>query len=69
MLVNNTSNFDTCQTYASAVKPGTCNKSIQTDDKSTQTDDSITGYKKQKATEKTQEATQEKVTHLLIQEK
>ena len=36
--------FYTGQTYASAVKPGTCNKSTQTDNKSTQTDDSFTEY-------------------------
>ena len=34
--------FNLVRTYASAVKPGTCNKSTQTEDKSTQTDDSIT---------------------------
>ena len=51
--------FYTGQTYASAVKPGTCNKPIQTDSKSTQTDDSFTEYLKQQATEKTQ-GTQEK---------
>ena len=45
--------FYTGQTYASAVKPGTCNKSTQTDNKSTQTDDSFTEYLK-KTTEKTQ---------------
>ena len=45
--------FYTGQTYASAVKPGTCNKSTQTDNKSTQTDDSFTEYLKQ-TTEKTQ---------------
>ena len=39
--------FYTGQTYASAVKPGTCNKSTQTDNKSTQTDDSFTEYLKQ----------------------
>ena len=50
--------FYTGQTYASAVKPGTCNKSTQTDNKSTQTDDSFTEYLKQ-TTEKTQ-GTQEK---------
>ena len=50
--------FYTGQTYASAVKPGTCNKSTQTDNKSTQTDDSFTKYLKQ-TTEKTQ-GTQEK---------
>ena len=46
--------FYTSQTYASAVKPGTCNKSTQTDNKTTQTDDSFTKYLKQ-TTEKTQE--------------
>ena len=51
--------FYTGQTYASAIKPGTCNKSTQTDNKSTQTDDSFTEYSKQQATEKTQ-GTQEK---------
>ena len=45
--------FYTGQTYASAVKPGTCNKSTQTDNKSTQTDDSFKEYLK-KTTEKTQ---------------
>ena len=50
--------FYTGQTYASAVKPGNCNKSTQTDNKSTQTDDSFTEYLKQ-TTEKTQ-GTQEK---------
>ena len=44
----------TGQTYASAVKPGTCNKSTQTDNKSTQTDGSLTEYLKQ-TIEKTQE--------------
>ena len=46
--------FYTGQTYASAVKPGTCNKSTQTDNKSTQTDDSFTEYLKQQTTEKNQ---------------
>ena len=50
--------FYTGQTYASAVKPGTCNKSTQTENKTTQTDNSFTEYLKQK-TEKTQ-GTQEK---------
>ena len=45
--------FYTGQTYASAVKPGTCNKSTQTDNKSAQTDDSFREYLKQ-TTEKTQ---------------
>ena len=51
--------FNRAKTYASAVKPGTCNKSTQTDNKSTQTDDSFTEYLKQQTTEKTQ-GTQEK---------
>ena len=51
--------FYTGQTYASAVKPGTCNKSTQTDNKSTLTDDSFTEYLKQQTTEKMQ-GTQEK---------
>ena len=38
--------YDTLS-YASAVKPGTCNKSTQTDNKSTQIDDSFTEYLKQ----------------------
>ena len=46
--------FYTGHTYASAVKPGTCNKSTQSDNKSTQTDDSFTEYLKQQTTEKTQ---------------
>ena len=58
-LINITSNFYTGQTYASALKPGSCNKSTQTDNKSTQTDDSYTEYLKKQATEKTQ-GTQEK---------
>ena len=45
--------FYTGQTYASTVKPGTCNKSTQTENKTTQTDDSLTEYLKQ-TTEKTQ---------------
>ena len=45
--------FYTGQTYASAVKQGTCNKSTQTDNRSTQTDDSLTEHLKQ-TTEKTQ---------------
>ena len=39
--------YDT-RSYASAVKPGTCNKSTQADNKSTQTDDSFTEYLKNK---------------------
>ena len=38
--------FYTGQTYASAVKPGTCNKSTQTENKTTQTDDSFDEYLK-----------------------
>ena len=52
--------FNGAKTYASAVKPGTCNKSTQTDNKSTQTDDSFTEYLQQQATEKTKEVTQGK---------
>ena len=37
--------YDT-RSYASAVKPGTCNKSTQTDNTSMQTDDSFTEYLK-----------------------
>ena len=51
--------FYTGQPYASAVKPGTCNKSTQTDNKSRKKDDSYTKYLKQQATAKTQ-GTQEK---------
>ena len=35
------------RSYARAAKPGTYNKSTQTDNKSTQTDDSFTEYLKQ----------------------
>ena len=38
--------FYQARTYASAVKPGTCNKSTETDNKSTQIDDSFTEYLK-----------------------
>ena len=50
--------FNGPKTYASAVKPGTCNKSTQTENESTQIDDSFAEYLKQR-TEKTQ-GTQEK---------
>ena len=53
--------FNLVRTYASAVKPGTCNKSTQTEDKSTQTDDSITEYTKDISSAQTQ-ATQKKKT-------
>ena len=46
--------FNGAMTYASAVKPDTCNKAIQTEDNGTQTDDNITQYNKQ-----TQDKTQE----------
>ena len=39
--------YDT-RSYASAVKPGTCNKSTQTEKKNTQTDDSFDEYLKKK---------------------
>ena len=54
--------FNGAKTYASAVKPGTCNKSTQTDNKSTQTDDSFTEYLQKQATEKTKEGTQGKIS-------
>ena len=42
------------QTYASAVKPNTCNKQTQTEDKDTKTDDSFDEYlKQQTVSEKT----------------
>ena len=45
--------FNAVQTYASAVKPSTCNKQTQTEYKDTQTDDSFTKYlKQQTASEK-----------------
>ena len=40
--------FNGPKTYASAVKPGTCNKSTQTENKSTQIDDSFAEYLKQR---------------------
>ena len=45
--------FYQARTYASAVKPGTCNKSTETDNKSTQIDDSFTEYLKKTDTRKT----------------
>ena len=47
--------FYQARTYASAVKPVTCNKSTETDNKSTQMDDSFTEYLKQQTQEKQQE--------------
>ena len=54
--------FNGAKTYASVVKPGTCNKSTQTDNKSTQTDDSFTEYLQQQTNKqtKTKEGTQGK---------
>ena len=49
--------FYTGQTFKSAVKPGTCNKTTQTGDKNTKTEESITEYKKKT---KTQENPQDK---------
>ena len=57
--------FNIAKTYASAVKPGTCNKSTQTDNKSTQTTNTYSN--KQQRKRKT--VHKEKVTHHLIQEK
>ena len=51
--------FYQARTYASAMKPGTCNKSTETDNKSTQTDDSFTEYLKQQTQEKQQEPPKE----------
>ena len=45
--------FYQARTYASAVKPGTCNKSTETDTKSTQIDDSFTEYLKKTDRRKT----------------
>ena len=64
--------FNAVQTYASAVKPSTCNKQTQTEDKDTQTDDSFTEYLKQqtaseKQAKKKQMKIKEKVLHLLVQ--
>ena len=50
--------FYTGQTYASAVKSGTCNKSKQTDNKSTQTDGSFTEYLKQQEQSPSEKKTQ-----------
>ena len=52
--------FNGAKTYASAVKPGTCNKSTQTENNSTQTDDSFTKYLQQQATQKTKDGSQGK---------
>ena len=51
--------FNTVQTYASAVKPSTCNK--QTEDRETQTDASLPEYlKKQTSSEKKQVKTRKR---------
>ena len=47
--------FYQARTYASAMKPGTCNKSTETHNNSTQTEDSFTEYLKQQTQEKQQE--------------
>ena len=47
--------FFQARTYASAVKPGTCNKSTEADTKSTQIDDSFREYLKKQTEEKQQE--------------
>ena len=47
--------FYQARTYASAVKPGTCNKSTETDNKSTQIDNSFTEYLNKQTQEKQQE--------------
>ena len=54
--------FDAVQTYASVVKPSTCNKQTQTEDKDTQTDDSFDEYLKKKQHQKktSKEKTNEK---------
>ena len=52
--------FYQARTYASAVKPGTCNKSTETHNNSTQTDNSFTEYLKQQTQEKQQEPPKEK---------
>ena len=61
--------FYQARTYASAVKPGTCNKSTETDNKTTQTDDSFTEYLKQQTQEKNKNPLKEnhkkKVIHLV----
>ena len=67
--------FYTGQTYASAVKPGTCNKSTQTENKTKQTDDSFTEYLKnnknnhhqKKHTKKPLRENKTKIFHLLVQ--
>ena len=53
--------FYQARTYASAVKPGTCNKSTETD-KTAQTDDSFTEYLKQQTQEPPKGKPQEKST-------
>ena len=53
--------FYEAKSYASAVRPSTCNKATQTEDKSTQTEESMANQTKQTET-KTQEKPQEKKT-------
>ena len=55
--------FYEVRSYASAVRPSTCNKATQTEDKTTQTDENITNSTKQteaKSQEKPQEIKAEK---------
>ena len=66
--------YDT-RSYASAVKPGTCNKSTQTENKTTQTDDSFDEYLKKnkknhqqkKHPKKHLREIKTKILHLLVQ--
>ena len=65
--------YDT-RSYASAVKPGTCNKSTQTENKTTQTDDSFDEYLKNKKNhhqkkhlKKHLRENKTKILHLLVQ--
>ena len=53
--------FYQARTYASAVKPGTCNKSTETDTKSTQIDDSFTEYLMRKEEEKKKKEEKDKL--------
>ena len=61
--------YDT-RSYASAVKPGTCNKSTQTENKTTQTDDSFDEYLKKQENhhqKKHPKKHKTKILHLLVQ--
>ena len=56
------------KSYASAVRPSTCNKTTQTEDKSTQTGESITNKTKQKQSHKRnhKKNSRKRGTHLLM---